>query len=58
MMHVFYCIKCKRYQFTNNQTHANCCGQQMYYVDVEFTDFIKMDKEERKNFLQLYSLAE
>ena len=58
MMHVFYCIKCKRCHYTNNKSHAVCCGQPMYYVDVDFTDFVQMDKEERKNFLMLYSLAE
>ncbi|MBA4699821.1 hypothetical protein [Faecalicatena contorta] len=58
MMHVFYCIKCKRYHFTNNQSHALCCEQPMYLVDVEFTDFVRMNKEERKRFLQIYSLAE
>lgn len=58
MMHVFYCIKCKRYHYTNNQSHAKCCGEQMYYVDVDFTDFVRMNREERVNFLQLYSLAE
>lgn len=58
MMYVFYCIKCKRYHYTNNQSHANCCGEQMYYVDVDFTEFVRMNREERANFLQLYSLAE
>lgn len=58
MMHVFYCIKCKKYGFTNKKTHAQCCGQPMYYVDVDFTDFVKMNLEERLAFLCLYSLAE
>lgn len=58
MMHVFYCIKCKKYHFTNNQAHAICCDDSMYYVDVEFTDFVRMNKDERSSFLQLYSLAE
>jgi len=58
MMQVYYCIKCKRYRYTNNQSHAVCCNQPMYHVDVEFTDFVRMDKEERENFLQLYALAE
>ena len=43
MMHVFYCIKCKRYHYTNNQARAVCCGQPMYHVDIEFTDFVKRD---------------
>lgn len=58
MMQVYYCIKCKKYHYTNNQTRAICCGQPMYHVDVEFTDFVRMDQEERKDFLQLYALAE
>jgi hypothetical protein len=58
MMHVFYCIKCKRYRFTNNQSNALCCEQPMYYVDVKFTDFVKMNQEDRKQFLQLYALAD
>ena len=55
MMHVFYCIKCKKYHYTNNKAHAICCGQPMYFVDV---DFVHMDKFERENFLMMYSLAE
>lgn len=58
MMRVFYCLKCKKYGYTNNKDRAVCCGEPMYEVDVEFTDFVKMDKEERKQFLQIYSLAE
>ena len=58
MMHVFYCIKYKRYHFTNNQSHAFCCGQPMYLVNVEFTEFIRMNKEEREDFLKIYSLSE
>ena len=58
MMHVFYCIKCKRYHYTNNKAHAVCSEQPMYYVDVDFTDFVRMDESERENFLMLYSLAE
>ncbi len=58
MMHVFYCIKCKRYHYTNNQGRAVCCGQPMYHVDIDFTDFVKMDREERKEALRIYSLAE
>ncbi|MGC4019702.1 MAG: hypothetical protein QM793_11080 [Muricomes sp.] len=58
MMHVFFCIKCKKYYFTNNQANAFCCGEPMYFVDVEFTDFVKMNREERKQFLQIYALAE
>ncbi|CUX30970.1 hypothetical protein [Clostridium sp. C105KSO13] len=58
MMHVFYCIKCKRYRFTNNQSNAFCCGQAMYLVDVAFTEFVQMNKEERENYLKIYSLAE
>lgn len=58
MMHVFYCIKCKRYHFTNNQSNALCCGQPMYFVDVEFTDFVRLDRFERNDFLQLYALAD
>lgn len=57
-MHVFYCIKCKRYHYTNNKSHALCCGVPMYYVDVEFTVFVKMSREEREAFLLIYSLAE
>lgn len=58
MMHVFYCIKCKRYHYTNNQARAVCCGQPMYRVNIEFTDFVKMDLDERKEALKIYSLAE
>lgn len=58
MMHVFYCIKCKRYRFTNNQSNAFCCEQPMYLVNVEFTEFVQMSKEERNDFLKIYSLAE
>lgn len=57
MMRVFYCIKCKKYHYTNKQSRAICCGEPMYEVDVEFTDFVKMDLEERQEFLKLYSLA-
>lgn len=58
MMHVFYCIKCKKYHYTNNKSHAHCCEQPMYHVDVDFTDFVKMSKEDRESYLRLYSLAE
>lgn len=58
MMHVFYCIKCKRYRYTNNIARAVCCGQNMYSVDVAFNDFIHMDRQEREEFLKIYSLAE
>lgn len=58
MMHVYYCIKCKKYHYTNKRSTAVCCGQPMYFVDVEFTDFVKMDQQERQDFLMLYSLAE
>lgn len=57
MMRVFYCIKCKKYYYTNKQNRAVCCGEPMYQVDVEFTDFVKMNREERKEFLRLYALA-
>ena len=58
MMLVFYCIKFKRYYYTNNQARAVCCGQPMYRVNIEFTDFVKMDLDERKEALKIYSLAE
>lgn len=58
MMHVFYCIRCKKYLYTHNQSNALCCEEPMYYVDVDFTDFVRMDRDERRSFLQLYSLAE
>lgn len=58
MMHVFYCIRCKKYLYTNKQSNALCCELPMYYVDVDFTDFVRMDREERNSFLKLYSLAE
>ena len=58
MMHVFYCDKCKRYHYTNNKSHAHCCEQPMYHVNVNFTDFVKMKQNERENFLLLYSIAE
>ena len=57
MMRVFYCIKCKKYYYTNKQDRAVCRGEPMYQVDVEFTDFVKMDQEEREEFLRLYALA-
>lgn len=57
MMRVFYCIKCKKYHYTNKRSRAICCGEPMYEVDVEFTDFVKLDLEERQEFLRLYSLA-
>ena len=34
MMQVYYCIKCKKYFYTNNQSRAVCCGSPMYHVDV------------------------
>ncbi len=58
MMHVFYCLKCKKYSYTNNKDRAVCCGESMYEVDVAFTDFVSMNREERERFLQIYSLAE
>lgn len=58
MMQVYYCIKCKKYRYTNNKSRTICCEQPMYHVNVEFTDFVSMDAEERQNFLQLYALAE
>lgn len=58
MMRVFYCIRCKKYHYTNNLARAVCCNQPMYLVDVDFTDFVNMSKEERENFLQIYALAE
>lgn len=58
MMHVFYCIHCKKYHYTNNQARAFCCNKPMYLVDVDFTDFVNMSKEERENYLQIYALAE
>jgi hypothetical protein len=30
----------------------------MYRVNIEFTDFVKMDLDERKEALKIYSLAE
>ena len=57
MMHVYYCIKCKRYRYTNNIERAKCCDSTMYYIDVDFVEFTKMSLEERKLFLQIYSLA-
>jgi len=30
----------------------------MYLVDVDFTDFVNMSREERENYLQIYALAE
>lgn len=57
MMHVFYCLKCKKYFYTNNKDRAVCCNQPMYEVDVDFTDFVKMNQGERTDFLKIYSLA-
>ena len=57
MMHVYYCIKCKRYRYTTNIERAKCCSETMYYIDVEFTEFVKMSREERSLFLKIYSLA-
>lgn len=51
MMRVFYCAKCKKYQYTNQQNRAFCCEEPMYEVDVEFTDFVKMNCEEREKLL-------
>lgn len=58
MMHVYYCIYCKKYHYTNNQARAICCNQPMYLVDVDFTDFVSMSREDREHFLQIYALAE
>jgi len=30
----------------------------MYHVDIEFTDFVKMNLEERKEALKIYALAD
>lgn len=57
MMHVFYCLKCKKYRFTNNQSRAVCCGQTMKPVNMPFTEFVKMDRKEREEYLQLYMPA-
>lgn len=57
MMRVFYCAKCKKYHYTNQQNRAVCCEEPMYEVDVEFTDFVKMNCEEREKLLQLQSLV-
>lgn len=57
MMRVFYCTNCKKYHYTNKQSRAVCCGETMEEVDVEFTDFIKMDIEEREKFLRLSTMA-
>lgn len=53
MMRVFYCTKCKKYHYTNQQNRAVCCEEPMQEVDVEFTDFVKMNYEEREKLLRL-----
>ena len=54
MMHIFYCVHCKKYRYTNNKTRTACCEHSMMPVDIEFKDFTDMSPEERKDFLQHY----
>lgn len=54
MMHVYYCMKCKKYRYTNNVKRAQCCNTTMHCIDIEFTDFVKMSLEERASFFGKY----
>ena len=52
MMHVYYCLKCKKYFYTNNKAHAVCCEATMHEMQISFTDFVKMDEEERQVYFR------